>query len=138
MLRCGICLAIGCLVLFSSARAQENLDKAKTAAQLYASDCAKCHKSPQSVSKTAVALGLEGFLREHYAATPESAAKIAAYLAGLENRSAESKHGRAIKRISHAQPPKPSPSESKDAESPVDTVQRALQRLLQAIKPENN
>src|SRR5262249_46453069 len=32
----------------SSAGAQENLERAKTAAQLYATNCASCHKSPQS------------------------------------------------------------------------------------------
>ena len=37
------------LCFASSAGAQENLDQGKTGAQLYASDCAICHKSPQGL-----------------------------------------------------------------------------------------
>jgi hypothetical protein len=83
----GIRLTVSSLALCvaTSAGAQESLEKGKTAAQLYASDCARCHKSPQSVTKTTGGLGLESFLGVHYAATPESAATIAAYLKGLES-----------------------------------------------------
>src|SRR6516165_3358114 len=59
--------------------AQENLDSGKTGAQLYASNCAICHKTPQSLGRGGV-FGLSGFLREHYAASRESAAAIAAYI----------------------------------------------------------
>jgi cytochrome c553 len=54
------------LAFVTAAGAQGNLDQGKTAAQLYASACATCHKSPQSVSKTNRFFGLESFLREHY------------------------------------------------------------------------
>src|SRR5262245_10863860 len=59
----GIRLAIGSLALcFANlAGAQESLERGKNAAQLYAANCAGCHKSPQSVSKA----GLESYLREH-------------------------------------------------------------------------
>src|SRR6516225_10828725 len=59
--------------------AQENLDSGKTGAQLYASNCAICHKTPQSLGRGGV-FGLSGFLREHYAVSRESAAAIAAYI----------------------------------------------------------
>jgi hypothetical protein len=137
----GIWLTIGSLTLCvaTSAGAQESLEKGKTAAQLYASHCAGCHKSPQSVTKTTGGLGLESFLREHYSATPESAATLATYLKGLEKQSAGSTPGHVAKRTtSQAKPSQPKPSESKEDGSPLDTVQRALERLLQAIKPENN
>lgn len=62
------------------AAAQENLDSNKTAAQLFASDCAICHKSPQGLAKAGGLLGLDSFLRQHYTASRESAAAIAAYL----------------------------------------------------------
>ena len=76
-------LAIGSLALCiaSSAGAQENLERGKT---LYASQCERCHKSPQSVIKTFRGSGLENFLSVHYADIPELAAAIAAYLKGLE------------------------------------------------------
>src|SRR5262245_1548428 len=136
----GLSLAIGSLALCvaSSAGAQGNLERGKTAAQLYAANCARCHKSPQSVTKTTGGLGLEPFLREHYAATPESAATLTTYLKGLEKRLGGSTHGRAAKRVSQVNPSRRPLSESKEDESSADPVQRALKWLLQAIKPENN
>jgi hypothetical protein len=62
------------------------LDKGKTAAQLYATDCAICHKSPQSITQAPGLFGLESFLREHYTASRESAASIAAYLKGRSHQ----------------------------------------------------
>lgn len=75
-------LAMGILALglAGPAGAQENLDSGKSAAQLFASDCAICHKSPQGLIKANGGLGLENFLREHYTASRESAASIARYL----------------------------------------------------------
>jgi hypothetical protein len=146
----GIRLTVSSLALCvaTSAAAQSSLDKGKTGAQLYASSCAGCHKSPQSVTKTTMVFGLESFLREHYAATPESAATIAAYLKELERQASGSARARGAKRTGQASAPKPSSESTKD-ESPVgavqrafnssiDTVQRTLDRLLQAIKPEKN
>lgn len=66
------------LLLAFPAAAQENLDQGKSGPQLFASDCAICHKTPQGLGKTS---GLEGFLREHYTASRESAALITKYLA---------------------------------------------------------
>jgi mono/diheme cytochrome c family protein len=63
-----------------TAGAQENLDHGKTAAQLFASDCAVCHKSAQGLAKSGGLFGIEGFLRQHYTASRESAAAIAKYL----------------------------------------------------------
>ena len=68
------------LLAAGSAAAQENLDSGKSAAQLYASDCAICHKTPQGLSKAAGDFGLANFLREHYTASREAAAAIAAYV----------------------------------------------------------
>jgi hypothetical protein len=79
--RLAICVAA--LGFASSASAQENLDQGKSAAQLYASDCAICHKVPQAVAKSGGMFGMEGFLRQHYTASRESAAAIANYLKGF-------------------------------------------------------
>jgi len=68
------------LVLAQTAGAQENLDHGKTPAQLFASDCAICHKSPQGLAKSGGLFGVESFLRQHYTASRESAAMIAKYL----------------------------------------------------------
>ena len=73
--------------------AQENLDSGKTGAQLYASNCAICHKTPQSLGRGGM-FGLSGFLREHYAASRESAAAIAAYIESTRpGRAARQAHG---------------------------------------------
>jgi len=155
----GIRLAISSLVLCfaSSAGAQGSLEEGKTAAQLYAANCASCHKSPQSVTKATGIFGLESYLREHYTPNPQSAATIAAYLEGLEMQSSGSVRARGPKQSSQANAPKPSPSETKEDKSAVaralnsaadtaeralnsaaDTAERTLNRLLQAIKPEKN
>jgi hypothetical protein len=58
----------------------QNLDAGKSAAQLFASDCAICHKSPQGLARAAVLLGLESFLRDHYTTSRQSAAALGDYL----------------------------------------------------------
>ncbi|MBI3704511.1 MAG: hypothetical protein HY244_11870 [Rhizobiales bacterium] len=79
--RRSICMVGFLLALATPLRAQENLDSNKTPQQLYASDCAVCHKSPQGLAARGGGFGgLEGFLREHYTASRESAAAIAGYL----------------------------------------------------------
>jgi hypothetical protein len=102
------------LCVASAAGAQGNLEEGKTAAQLYASDCATCHKSPQSVNNTKWLFGLESFLRQHYTSSRESAAILAAYLKGQEKLSAESRGGHFAKHASQAKASDPAPSESEE------------------------
>jgi hypothetical protein len=78
-------MAVTVLVLGGPAVAQESLDKGKTPAQLFASDCAACHKSPQGLAKSGGLFGLDSFLREHYTASRESATAIANYLKSLDS-----------------------------------------------------
>lgn len=91
-----ICMVGFLLVLGTPLRAQENLDRGKTPAQLYASDCATCHKSPQGLAAKGGLFGLENFLREHYTASRESAAAIASYLRAVGGPPAPA--GRSAKR----------------------------------------
>jgi len=81
------------------AAAQESLDSGRTAAQLFASDCAICHKTPQGLVKPGRISGLDNFLRQHYTASRESAAAIAAYLQSVGKGPAAPAPGRAAKRI---------------------------------------
>ncbi len=82
--RCIKLLLIGMATLAAApASAQDgpqNLDAGKTPAQLFASDCGICHKSPQGLARSNGMLGLEGFLREHYTSGRETAAAMAKYL----------------------------------------------------------
>jgi hypothetical protein len=97
-LRCGIRAAISvvALCLSGAAGAQENLDQGKSPAQLFASNCSICHKSPQGLAKAGGILGLDSFLREHYTASKESAGALAAYLKSMDTGPAAP--GRAAKR----------------------------------------
>jgi hypothetical protein len=116
--RC-VWLAIGSLVLCAAgpAAAQGNLDEGKTAAQLFAADCANCHKSPQSVSSTRWFFGLESFLTEHYTSSRQSAAILAAYLKEQNKRSADAARARTAGRVSQARPVEP-PSRNADDDIP--------------------
>src|SRR5450830_1691335 len=80
------------------AHAQESLDSGKTAAQLFGSDCAICHKTPQGLAKPGRISGLDNFLRQHYTASRESAAALAAYLQSVAKGSAAPAPERAAKR----------------------------------------
>lgn len=93
-LRCGVrvMISVWALCLATGAVAQENLDQGKSPAQLFASDCSLCHKSPKGLLKSG-GLGLDSFLREHYTASRETASAIASYL-----RSMDTGPGRASKR----------------------------------------
>jgi hypothetical protein len=112
-------LAIAALVLCAAgaAAAQGNLDQGKTAAQLFAADCANCHKSPQSVSSTRWLFGLESFLTQHYTSSRQSAAILAAYLKEQDRRSADAQHARTTGRTSQARPVEP-PSRNAEEDIP--------------------
>ena len=78
-------LAAACIaVLGGQAWAQENLDAGKTPAQLYAADCAICHKTANGMSQAGGIFGLTGFLRQHYTASREAAAAIAKYVQSID------------------------------------------------------
>jgi hypothetical protein len=78
-------MAMLMLALATPSQAQENLDSGKTGAQIFASDCALCHKTPQGLIKSGGLFGLSGFLREHYTASQETANVVAKYLESLPN-----------------------------------------------------
>ena len=100
--------------LNATASAQDNLERGKSGAQIFAADCALCHKTPQAVLKGG-APG-EGFLRQHYSSSRETAASVAAYLRGLKAPAAAE---RASNPKSAAKPgakgaPKPAGEQGKD------------------------
>ena len=95
---CSIRLVLGiwtvCLV--GGAGAQESLDRGKSPAQLFASHCSICHKSPKGLAKAGGLFGLDGFLREHYMTSREAAAAMSGYLRAMDSGPAGP--GRATKR----------------------------------------
>jgi hypothetical protein len=114
MLRHSVRLTISSLALCvaSSAGAQGNLDQSKTAAQLYASNCATCHESLASVRNDKSFFELKRFLSQHYTSNSESAANLAAYLKEQERLSVESQRRRGA--ISEVRPPEPPRSASEE------------------------
>ena len=80
----GLAMAAWAICAAAGAGAQESLDRGKNPAQLFASDCSGCHKSPQGLAKAGGLLGLDSFLREHYTASKESAAAIASYIKSMD------------------------------------------------------
>jgi hypothetical protein len=70
-------VGLGALACLVDARAQD-LDAGKTPAQLFASHCAACHRSPQGLAKQS--FGLAGFLRQHYTTSSATASALAAYV----------------------------------------------------------
>ncbi len=88
--------ALLALLTAAPALAQENIDAGKTPAQLYAQDCALCHKTPNGLSKAGGSWqGLQGFLREHYTASKETAAAISAYLIEVDRKAPHRQPSRA-------------------------------------------
>jgi hypothetical protein len=130
-LRRGIRLVIGMLALClaGGSWAQESLDRGKSPAQLFASDCSGCHKSPQGLGKAGGLAGLDSFLRGHYTASRETAAGIANYLKAMDTGRAAP--GRASKRTSKGDDKAKSddkkksgakPGEARSEKKPVDTT----------------
>jgi hypothetical protein len=67
----------------------QDFTEGKSPAQLFAGDCAACHKSPQGLAKSD-ARSVASFLREHYTTKPEMADALAAYLLSSGRASAAS------------------------------------------------
>ena len=109
----GLCLAaLGVIGFAAPACAQDNLDQGKSAQQLFASDCALCHKTPQGLAAKAGGMfGLDGFLREHYTASRQTAAVLAKYLQSVGGEPAPAEN----KRSSSRRAAKPADKKSDDA-----------------------
>src|ERR1700740_46724 len=59
---------------------QTNIDQGKPASELFANYCAVCHKSTRGLANGRSSLSLSLFLREHYDASSQQAAALAAYV----------------------------------------------------------
>lgn len=112
----GIRLSGAALALWFAvpAAAQERLDYGKTPAQLFASQCAICHKTVNGLSRNAGLFGLDSFLRQHYTASRETAAAIAAYIEAMD-KGAPPPVQRT--RRTTKKPPAAKPGEQKPAET---------------------
>jgi hypothetical protein len=67
---------------WNTAAVAQDFSANKSPQQLFAGDCAACHRTPQGLAKGRDARQLADFLREHYTTGPSSASLLSAYLAG--------------------------------------------------------
>jgi hypothetical protein len=89
------------------AYAQTNIDQGKPASELFSNYCAVCHKSTRGLANGRGAPALSQFLREHYAASREQAAALAAYVLSAGGNAAPAKPERAKTEEPRSQEPKP-------------------------------
>jgi hypothetical protein len=80
----GVAPAIGLVIGLVPvlAQAQTNIDQGKSPAEIFANDCATCHKSARGLANGRGSSGLASFLVEHYTASKDQAAALAAYVMG--------------------------------------------------------
>jgi hypothetical protein len=78
------CLAaVPALALTAGTALAQDFTAGKTPAQLFASDCSACHRSPDGLGKKYNAGSLTGFLRAHYTTKQETAGALAKYVMGF-------------------------------------------------------
>lgn len=75
-----VTLLIGCGIGTLEGAQAQNLEAGKSPAQIFASSCTVCHKSPRGLLKTVPPGSLQGFLREHYTTSPDMATVLSSYL----------------------------------------------------------
>ena len=107
------------LVTVTAATSQENLDRDKSGAKLFAATCAECHKSARGLAKGRISFTLSYYLRQHYTSSAASASVLTAYLQSLDTPPAKGKaKGTADKAKSKSAAGKTQP---KNAEKNVET-----------------
>jgi hypothetical protein len=78
------CLAaVPALALTAGTVFAQDFTAGKTPAQLFASDCSACHRSPDGLGKKYNTGSLTGFLRAHYTTKQETAGSLAKYVMGF-------------------------------------------------------
>jgi hypothetical protein len=124
--RIGILAAVLVTGLVTPVAAQENLDQGKSAAQIFASDCAICHKSVRGLAGK-LGQGLPHFLRQHYTASRQTAAAVAGYLQSVDAKAAPRSTRRSSKPAGDGKPklPEPKPAGAKPADKPGDKPEQA-------------
>lgn len=98
------------------ARAQVNIDQGKSPAEIYSTDCATCHKTPRGLAAGKNSLMLSAFLREHYTASRDQAAALAAYVLGAGGAEPAPKQKPEVE---HARAEEPKAGEPKTSTHPV-------------------
>lgn len=111
---------IGLLVGFAPAMAyaQTNLDQGKSPGQIFASDCAECHKGVRGLAKGKNSTALTEFLREHYTTSRQQAAGLAAYVLHGGGEAAGSQRPAAERAKASAEEPKAGKQQGRQSAKP--------------------
>jgi hypothetical protein len=122
----GVAPAIGLFMalLPAMAQAQTNIDQGKSPAEIFANDCATCHKSARGLANGRGSSGLASFLVEHYTASKDQAAALAAYVMGAGGGEAAPARGpkpgaTPDRNRASAEPPPTRPAEKPDQAPPA-------------------
>ena len=62
----------------------QDLDRGKSGAQLFATNCVACHHSPNGLAQDSFSWTLSSFLQQHYTDGPASAQVLTAYLQSID------------------------------------------------------
>jgi hypothetical protein len=116
-------LGLGVLAMIPvQARAQVNIDQGKSPAEIFANDCAACHKSTRGLANGQNSLALSSFLREHYTASKDQANALAAYVLANGGGSGPPQKPVAATEPKSSEPKGAKPSEPKSSEGkPADS-----------------
>ena len=77
-------IVLGSAMVCASASAlAQDFTAGKTPAQLFSSDCAECHHSPNGLARNRDVRMLASFLREHYTTKSETAGALAVYVSAF-------------------------------------------------------
>jgi hypothetical protein len=108
----------------------QDLTQGKTPAQLFAGDCATCHKSPQGLARGGDPRSVASFLREHYTTKPDMAQALAGYLVGAG--------GTARGQPSDRDGSGPKLGNSSTNRASVDTGRSDPNRAVDVVRPRTN
>jgi hypothetical protein len=139
----GLAAALGLALMPAVARAQVNIDQGKPAAEIFENDCATCHKTAKGLASGKNSLMLSSFLREHYTASRDQAAALAAYVVGVGGSGpapAAQKPAQNHAKVEEPKAGEPKTSEPKTAEptsaEPKTAEPKSAHPTRQAAKPE--
>jgi cytochrome c553 len=116
------------------AHAQTNIDQGKTPAQIFANDCAACHKAARGLANGKSSGALADFLHEHYTTGRDQAAALAAYVlgAGAGPKPAVERAGAA------AEEPKPPNRQTRKPEESPPSAAKPQRPAVEEGKPRDD
>src|SRR5215471_11649559 len=108
--RCRSLLASGAIAVVIGGLAHaQNLDQGKSAAKLFADNCAACHHRARGLAKGRFNLALFLFLQKHYTSSAGSAWALTSYLESVDSPQRGRSHAAATKPSAHASSSAPRP-----------------------------